>query len=894
MTRFGQEKEHRVRRAACALLAVLALAPRGFGAQADGGSIILDGFSYWRARLQVSEPVIRYGENRLHGHPAKLEPLAKDWMSPDFDDTAWVRTPGLFFKGKYEAGFEGWESSTPSLALICLRGKFGVTDPGKVTSLTLDMSFRGGAIVYLNGREVARKHLPEGDVAPSTLADDYPKEAYVRPDGEMIRHAYGDPERLPDRLALRRRHIKALSLDGKLLRPGTNVIAIELHRAPYDEVATQRTRDGRLVPWGGRSYQSHLDMWATVGMTRFTLTAVGEGVFSNRTRPKGLQVWTADPVMPVYDTDFGDVGAPPLPVSIKAARNGRFAGIVVAGSDQSIKQLKVTVSDLRNAKADGTIPAAAIQVRYQEPGVAGTEGERVPGVGGITGFDALAEEPPAEVPVRKKPKQGDYPVVFGAVCPIWLTVHVPKDARPGFYSGTCRVEAGEAEPVSVPIHVEVCDWTLPPPQELRTIAGFHQSPESVALHYKAQLWTDEHFRLLGESFKWLGSVGCKTVHLHLIERTNLGNEQSILRWVRKKPPAEGGKPGVVTPETHTPDFTAVDRYLDVALEHLGKPPVICLYAWDNYAGTWYSGQEGSSHNVKPQPVRVTEVADGKPFSALGPRYVDEQEAVAFWRPVAEGMLARLKKRRLDKSLMIGIAHDSHPGKYIVDVWRKLLPEAPWVFHGHPRASNLYGVPVAYGCTVWGARLATPGKRQHGWRIPQMQCHFDRDCWRGSAGQQLLAVGYLAGERNIAGEQRGFGRVSADLWPVLEDLRGQLRSISHRYPESGWGACDVRMIPFLQPGPKGAISTGRLEMMREGLQECEARIVLEEALLDPGKKAKLGEELAHRCWTLLDRRVSALCHAGGRMGTLVFLGSGRQERSRELFELAGEVQRRLSQ
>jgi len=174
----------------------------------------------------------------------------------------------------------------------------------------------------------------------------------------------------------------------------------------------------------------------------------------------------------------------------------------------------------------------------------------------------------------------------------------------------------------------------------------------------------------------------------------------------------------------------------------------------------------------------------------------------------------------------------------------------------------------------------------------MQCHFDRDCWRGSPGRQLLETGYLAGERNIAGEQRGFGRVSADLWPVLEDSRGRPYSISHRYPDTGWGACNVRMIPFLQPGPNGAISTGRLEMMREGLQECEARIFIEEALLDREKKAKLGDGLVDRCWSLLDRRVEALCHASGRMGTLVFLGSGRKDRSRELFELAGEVAARL--
>jgi len=264
-----------MRKAVClglVISAVAAWAAPAFGNETDGSSIVLDGFSYWRAHLQVSEPVIRYGNNQLQGHPAKLEPLTENWTEFGFDDTVWVRTPGPFFLGRYEAGFAGWESSTPSLALICLRGKFAVSDPGQVKSLKLEMSFRGGVVIYLNGKEIARKHLPDGKLPPSTLADDYPEEAYVRPDGEMIRHAYGDPERLSDRIALRRRQITDLVIDPKDLRQGTNVIAIELHRAPYDEIATRKKRrDGTFVPWGGRSYRSFLDMWSTVGMTRLKL-----------------------------------------------------------------------------------------------------------------------------------------------------------------------------------------------------------------------------------------------------------------------------------------------------------------------------------------------------------------------------------------------------------------------------------------------------------------------------------------------------------------------------------------------------------------------------------------------------------------------------------------------
>jgi hypothetical protein len=248
--------------------------------------------------------------------------------------------------------------------------------------------------------------------------------------------------------------------------------------------------------------------------------------------------------------------------------------------------------------------------------------------------------------------------------------------------------------------------------------------------------------------------------------------------------------------------------------------------------------------------------------------------------------------------MIGVAHDSWPGKYVVDAWRKILPDAPWAFEGHPRCGGMYGQPVQWNCTVWGARWSPPRGYKHAWQLPKIQCHFDRDNWRDNAQSQLLSRGHVVGEKNISGGQRGFGRMSADLWPVLETPHGRIgrgwttRSISARYPGSGWGACNLRQNPFLKPGPEGALSTGRLEMIREGLQECEARIFIEEALLDAGNVKKLGPDLIKRCNDLLRLRRDMTHRSGGTLGVIVFLGSGRQERVQQLYSLAGEVKQKL--
>ena len=42
-------------------------------------------------------------------------------------------------------------------------GRFHVADPEQVKALTLAITYRGGVVVYVNGREVARGHLPAAD-----------------------------------------------------------------------------------------------------------------------------------------------------------------------------------------------------------------------------------------------------------------------------------------------------------------------------------------------------------------------------------------------------------------------------------------------------------------------------------------------------------------------------------------------------------------------------------------------------------------------------------------------------------------------------------------------------------------------------------------------------------
>ena len=77
---------------------------------------------------------------------------------------------------------------------------------------------------YLNGQEVSRGHLPDGDITPETFAKEYPREAYVDEDGRTgldgNRKASEEHKR---RLELRVRRLENVAVPATLLKKGVNV-----------------------------------------------------------------------------------------------------------------------------------------------------------------------------------------------------------------------------------------------------------------------------------------------------------------------------------------------------------------------------------------------------------------------------------------------------------------------------------------------------------------------------------------------------------------------------------------------------------------------------------------------------------------------------------------------
>jgi hypothetical protein len=333
----------------------------------------------------------------------------------------------------------------------------------------------------------------------------------------------------------------------------------------------------------------------------------------------------------------------------------------------------------------------------------------------------------------------------------------------------------------------------------------------------------------------------------------------------------------------------MEKYLDIAQKHMGKPSVVCFYVWDYFAGGNHFTSAMDKSRVKPTPVSLLDPRTKEVTVLEGPTYF-EPEAERFWRPVADGLRERMKRRGLEGAIMLGIGADISPAKEVVELWKKLVPEGQWVVQRHALDSKLHGVPVGYCATVWGAFMAGDPDNGHtyGWDRKDLVVQYHRDM---VFGYELTNYRLLA-ENNIGGKQRGFGRNGADFFPPYRNSTGQrLGILANRYPESNWGQLSLKTC-FLAPGPDGALSTVRFEMVREGVQECEARISIEKALLDKGAREKLGDERARKLQAMLDARIRAGLWGKDNYGW--FGSSGWQKRSEELFAAAAEVARVLGE
>ena len=815
---------------------------------------------------KVDGEVKRISVLRVHPRSLIWSLPGGKWAAPEYDDSAWVRLKGPFLIGKYRTPQFGYRS----VPVVFLRGRFKVTNPGG--GLKLSAVYHGGIVVYVNGKEIARRHLPKDRLVPGAAAEPYPAEAFVDENNYLL-----DPKKPlaknAARHAKRDRELKDLAIPASVLRKGSNVLALEIHRAPAAEAMFMRK--AKSMRWNIIKHTRGA-WWSRVGLKSLELTggAAASPTGANG-RPKGFQVWTSPIFQELKASDYGDPCDLPGRINLCTGRGGVVSGQVIASSDKAFGGLKVAVSDL---KGPGVIPASAIQLRYMRPGWKRGRSK-------IKVFMELEDFPADPVPVLDG---------AGSLQPVWLTVRVPADARPGEYSGKVTVAAAGATSVEVPVRLKVVNWKVPPPRDFMSFLELIQSPESVAMHYKVEMWSEKHWQLLDRTFKLLGEVGNDMLWITAQRHTHFGNEHAMIRFRKKG-------------NGYEPDFKVAERYLAMAAKHMGRIRILSLYC---YRCPWGPGMHFGNHKGKDLPVLLSVIGPGGKLEKVeGPKW-GTPECVALWKPVFDGVKKLAAKHGIpEKCVMVGATGDVPPTDTALNTLKEASGGRLWVFESHVSRKALgtkKNHRTGYISRAWGGdgRHMDPDvSRGYGWKnnlVPWRTVnreHFDDHPLPFLRVRLEAMVTNVIYYKDVDGKKdygtHGIGRLGADFWNVLEGGRGRKTELCGRYPETAWGQLKISYCAqhFLRPGRDGAIGTAQLEMLRESAQEVEARVFIEKILEDKSKCAALDKDLAQRARHLLDTRTRVAQIAASSSKTRDWRGIlalGVQELSEQLYVTAAEV------
>ncbi len=596
----------------------------------DGVSVLSDE-SLWRYHASWRTPAtVKDGKYDLGGgHPIPnpgtrwilnsftepTPPPEAGWAAPDFDDSRWPR------EAAPPVGGYGYENAR-EIALVCGRTRFGVSDPDAVEPLTLRLTYRGGAVVYLNGKEIARGDLPAGAITPETLARDYTAADMTDSEGRPLRGT--SRGRLPRGAEgadyEKRFRTLTATLPASLLRKGTNVLAVEVHRA--------------ALPAGTDP------LWGTAGIVGISLTApTGRGLTPNPGPQPPVLVWNADTLERVgKDVAQGDPLEPLRPVRLATPRKGVSSGQVVvsAAAGTDLYRTKATLGTL-TSEGGATLDPKHVEIRYA------TTGGSVP--------QLLAR-----------------PVAGAATVPIYLTARVPADADPGIYRGTLAI-TGIPRGAEVPVELTVYGWTLPDLADYDTSVSLLHCPESSMRRYDVPLWSDRHFALVEESMRLMGYAGNTLLSVPLLAEDVFGDQSLIV--FRKA----GG--------TYVPDFTYAKRYLELYDKHATPPRHLAVQIWNYHVSARGFGRDGGKKKWIAETIKVRVIDGDRLVLTEIPTY-GRPGTEATWWAVAEGMRKLVKHLGWTEThLLWGTGGDNLPNEETITFFKRVSPDFMWrvVTHG---------------------------------------------------------------------------------------------------------------------------------------------------------------------------------------------------------------------
>ena len=182
-------------------------------------------------------------------------------------------------------------------------------------------------------------------------------------------------------------------------------------------------------------------------------------------------------------------------------RGERVAAQAVIWTNKDLNVVECQISDFKTK--GGKLPASIAEahfVRYT--------------IGDKKSKDCLCGRPveyPAILQADMLDNIENMDVAANTVRPIWITVNIPQDAKPGVYKATVKISHSGLGSESLPLEVEVVDQLLAKPSEWSFHLDLWQHPSAVARVAGVDLWSEEHFETMRPLMQMLADAGQKVI-----------------------------------------------------------------------------------------------------------------------------------------------------------------------------------------------------------------------------------------------------------------------------------------------------------------------------------------------------------------------------------------------
>lgn len=476
-----------------------------------------------------------------------------------------------------------------------------------------------------------------------------------------------------------------------------------------------------------------------------------------------------------------------------AWRGERVNAQAVLWTKTDLKDVKVTLSDLRSAKS--VIPSKALKANFVRYVM--TDELNKDGKGGCGCRENKAEWDSSLV-ADVLDINATLPVKRNSAQPIWVNVSVPHDAAPGVYDGTVTVTAdGMAAPQTLRMQLKVLNRTLPEPQKWHLNVDLWQNPYSVARYYGVPLWSKEHFDAMRPIMKMIADAGQWTITASIMHKPwNGQTEDHYDSMVTRIKHLDG---------SWSYDYAVFDRWVEFMKDDVGIDRLICCYTMIPWALNFDYYDEATNR---------IQFVEAKPGDA---------EYETYWLNFLKDFARHLKQKGwFDRTAISMDERDMESMQAAIKIIRKADPDFKISFSGNYHEeiqSEIYYLCIPYGHKYPADVLKQ--RRAKGQISTYYTCCTEP--FPGTFSFSNPAEAAWIGIHAVAADYDGYLR-----WAVNSWTKDPLRDSRFRT----WAAGDTYSI---YPGPRSSI---RFERLVEGLQCAEKITQLRKEYKKNGKTAQL--------------------------------------------------------